>query len=147
MDQKMMLQMLGQNADTYRAHRPATAEMDLSIFRAYCSGERAVQIAMKIPCAESTVYRALRRVKDFMNGSERRPFMEILRKHISVPASPKGSSLGFISPMSCTADRRDRYAETYLSKIHHKPGSQCRTGSAVCCLLPFQRGAAEGLYE
>lgn len=90
MDQKLMLQMLEQNADAYRVHRPATAEMDLAIFRSYCSGESAVQIAMKVPCAESTVYRALRRVKDFLNVPEQTPFMDILRKHISEHAPNYG---------------------------------------------------------
>lgn len=82
MEKQLMLQTLEEKADAYRKHRPSTAEMDIVIFRAFCSGKSAVRIAMDIPCAESTVYRAIRRVKDFLKLPEIVPFMEILHKHI-----------------------------------------------------------------
>lgn len=82
MEKQLMLQALEDKADAYRKHRPSTAEMDIAIFRAFCSGKPAVQIAMDTPCAESTVYRAIRRVKDFLKLPEMVPFMEILHKHV-----------------------------------------------------------------
>jgi len=82
MEKQLMLQALEEKVDAYRKHRPSTAEMDIAIFRAFCSGKSAVRIAMDTPCAESTVYRAIRRVKDYLKLPEMVPFMEILHKHI-----------------------------------------------------------------
>ena len=36
MNKTLMLQMLEHRMDAYRQHRPATAEMDIAIVRAYC---------------------------------------------------------------------------------------------------------------
>lgn len=83
MDRKQMLRALEKQADAYRQFCPSTAEMDIVIFRSFCSGKSAVRIAMDTPCAESAVYRAIRRVKDYLNVPEEIPFMEILRKHIA----------------------------------------------------------------
>ena len=83
MDRKNMLHILEERAEAYRAAHPSTSEMDMDIFRAYCSGKNAVQISMNIPCAESTVYRAIRRVKDFLRTPELSPFVDILRAHIA----------------------------------------------------------------
>ena len=73
MEKQLMLQALEEKAEAYRKYRPSTAEMDIVIFRAFCSGKSAVRIAMDTPCAESTVYRAIRRVKDFLIQAHRGP--------------------------------------------------------------------------
>ena len=80
MDKTKLLQMLAARADAYQASHPATAEMDIAIFRDYCAGKSAVGISMDIPCAESTVYRSIRRVKDFL---EEIPILDVLRTHIA----------------------------------------------------------------
>lgn len=90
MDKKQMLHGLEARAEDYRLSHPATSEMDISIFRAYCSGKSAVRIAMDTPCAESTVYRAIRRVKDYLKLPEMVPFMEVLRNHIAAHAPNYG---------------------------------------------------------
>ena len=66
MEKQLMLQALGKQEDANRKHRPSTAKMNIAIFRALCSGKSGGRIAMDIPCAESTVYRAIRRVKDYL---------------------------------------------------------------------------------
>ena len=83
MEKQLMLQALEEKMDAYRKYRPSTAEMDIVIFRAFCSGKSAVQIAMDTPCAESTVYRAIRRMKDYLKLPEVVPFLEVLRKHVA----------------------------------------------------------------
>lgn len=83
MEKKQMLQALEEKACDYRMQRPVTAEMDITIFRAYCSGKSAVRISMETPCAESTVYRSIRRVKDFLYLPETTTFVKILRQHIA----------------------------------------------------------------
>lgn len=83
MDKKELLQALEERADDYRRHRPTTAEMDIAIIRAYCSRKNAVQVAMDIPCSESTVYRAIRRVHDFLQGHIATTFIEALRQHLT----------------------------------------------------------------
>lgn len=82
MDKQQLLQVLTNWADDYQQFRPATSEMDLSIFRAYCSGKSAVQIAMDTPCSESTVYRAIRRVQNFISSQNYDRFLQALRKAI-----------------------------------------------------------------
>ena len=70
MNKNLMLQMLEHRMDAYRQHRPATAAMDIAIVRAYCSGCSAKQVSMDIPCSETTVYRALHRVQEFLDSPE-----------------------------------------------------------------------------
>ena len=67
----------------YRTQHPTTAEMDIAIFRAYRNGRSAVQISMEIPCAESTVYRALRRVESYIEKQHLSVFTETLRRLIA----------------------------------------------------------------
>jgi hypothetical protein len=83
MEKQLMLQALEEKMGAYRKYRPSTAEMDIVIFRSFCSGKSAVRIAMDTPCAESTVYRAIRQVKDYLKLPEEARFMDILSKHIA----------------------------------------------------------------
>lgn len=83
MDKKQMLRTLeARNAD-YRSRHPATAEMDLQICKIFCSGKNAVQISMSLPCSESTVYRAINRIRKFIHLTNSDRFMEALRECVS----------------------------------------------------------------
>ena len=82
MNKNLMLQMLEHRMDAYRQHRPATAEMDIAIVRAYCSGHSVKQISMDIPCSETTVYRALHRVQEFLDSPESAGWLEALTRQI-----------------------------------------------------------------
>lgn len=79
-EKKHLLQDL-READ-YRRRHPGTADLDLRISKLSCRGKTAVQIAMEIPCSESTVYRALRRVQDFISAQNYDRFLQALRKAI-----------------------------------------------------------------
>lgn len=68
--------------EDYRSRHPATADLDLRICKLYDRGKTAVRIAMEIPCSESTVYRALRRVQDFISAQNYDCFLQALRKAI-----------------------------------------------------------------
>lgn len=68
--------------ENYRGRHPGTADLDLRIAKLSSSGKTAVQIAMEIPCSESTVYRALRRVQDFLSSQNYKRFLQALRKAI-----------------------------------------------------------------
>ena len=68
--------------DSYRKLHPATADLDLRIRELSNRGKTAVQIAMEIPCSESTVYRALRRVQDYISAQNYNRFLQALRKAI-----------------------------------------------------------------
>lgn len=68
--------------EDYRSRHPATANLDLRICKLSDRGKTAVQIAMDIPCSESTVYRALRRVQDFISAQNYDHFLQTLRKAI-----------------------------------------------------------------
>ena len=65
----------------YRSRHPATADMDFLIFRAHCAGESALRISLDVPCSESTVYRAIRRVKDFLSSQEEVPIWATVRQY------------------------------------------------------------------
>lgn len=69
-------------ADAYRRHHPATAELDLKIRELSSLGKTAVQIAMELPCSESTVYRALRRVQNFRSSQHFERFLQSLRESL-----------------------------------------------------------------
>ena len=83
MKDNMMLHALEQKLNEYRIHHPATADMDFSIVRSYCAGKTAVAIALDIPCSESTVYRAIRRVRDFLSLNHLPCWLETLAKEIA----------------------------------------------------------------
>lgn len=68
--------------EVYRSRHPATADLDLKIYQLSGQGKTAVQIAMKIPCSESTVYRALHRVQDFLSAQNYDCFLRALREAI-----------------------------------------------------------------
>lgn len=80
MEKKQMLQ--GIIEEDYRKRHPGTADLDLRISKLSGNGKTAVQIAMEIPCSESTVYRALRRVQDFISAQNYDRFLQALRKSI-----------------------------------------------------------------
>lgn len=46
MEKNKMLRAFEEKADTYRSSHPSTAEMDIVIFRAHCSGKNATQISL-----------------------------------------------------------------------------------------------------
>lgn len=68
--------------ESYRRRHPGTADLDLHISKLSSHGKTAVQIAMEIPCSESTVYRALRRIQDFVSAQNYAHFLQQLRKAI-----------------------------------------------------------------
>lgn len=51
----------------YEHLHPKTTEIDIQIMKKFSIGKSMVEIAMEIPCAESTVYRARKRVQHFFN--------------------------------------------------------------------------------
>jgi len=83
MDKKQILRALEARAEEYRLSHPATAETDLVIARAISQGKSVVQVAMEIPCSESTVYRAIRRMKDYLKLPEMDDFLKILQLHVA----------------------------------------------------------------
>ena len=50
----------------YRQMHQRTADLDIVIVRKFAEGKNAIQIAMEVPCAEATVYRAIKRVDQFL---------------------------------------------------------------------------------
>ena len=82
MNKEFMLQMLEGQTDAYQKFRPATAEMDIRIFQAYCHGRSAGRISRDIPCSEATVYRAIRRVREFLDRREGSCWLDVLNREI-----------------------------------------------------------------
>ena len=80
MEKKQPLQDI--QPEEYRKRYPGTADLDLRINNLIHLGKTAVQIAMEIPCSESTVYRALRRMQKFTSAQIFDRFLQTLRKDI-----------------------------------------------------------------
>lgn len=80
MEKQQMLCQLREEA--YRNRYPGTADLDLRICRLSGRGKTAAQIAMDIPCSESTVSRALHRVREFLSAQNYDRFLQTLRKAI-----------------------------------------------------------------
>lgn len=68
--------------DEYRAAYPKTADSDLALVSAYCKGHSAAHVALDHHCAESTVHRALNRVREFIQNQENRNQCQRLLDHI-----------------------------------------------------------------
>ena len=67
MDKRELYAQLQHRRSQYRQRHVRTAEMDLMILAQFAKGRSATQIAMETPCSEATVYRAIARVKRFLN--------------------------------------------------------------------------------
>lgn len=83
MEKKYMAQILEERMNDYRLIHPTTAEMDLSVVRAISHGKSAVQVSMEIPCSEATVYRAIRRVKDYLKLPAMDDFWVTLQRYLA----------------------------------------------------------------
>lgn len=90
MEKKKLLQKLEQHMATYRWYRPATADLDIDIFRRYCTGNSACEIATELYCSDSTVYRALRRVQDFLREQDAASLLDLLRAYLAEWATESG---------------------------------------------------------
>ena len=55
----------------YQRMHARTAELDFAIIQKAANRKTVVQIAMEIPCAEATVYRAINRVSQFLTDEEK----------------------------------------------------------------------------
>lgn len=75
------MNLLSQREEEYLKEHPNSGQTDLRIVRAYWGGTAVPSIAMDIPCSESTVYRAIRRVKEFLGRDD--SIYEVLRNHVS----------------------------------------------------------------
>lgn len=80
MDKRMLIELLIQKEQEYLEEYPRTGESDLKIVWAYWKGTSVTSIALDTPCAEATVYRAIRRVKDFLSRKD--SFYEILQSYV-----------------------------------------------------------------
>ena len=83
MDKKLMLQLLNRREAQYREFKPDTADEDLAIFRDYCCGKSAVRIASDTYCGETTVYRVISRVREFLNDPNPESLLDTLRLSIA----------------------------------------------------------------
>lgn len=66
LNKRLMHEMLVAKEEAYLASHPQTGELDIRIVRAYCQGQSVVRIGMETHCSESTVYRAIDRVRAFL---------------------------------------------------------------------------------
>lgn len=66
MARKALLDAITKRSDAYQEAYPKTADSDLKLVMAYCSGSSAAHVALDHHCAESTVYRAITRVREFL---------------------------------------------------------------------------------
>lgn len=78
--EKKLLRLLEENRDSYLLAHPKTGEADLHIAKSIWQGRGAVQVSLEIPCSESTVYRGLRRVKDFLVNNQ--SYFDVLSKFV-----------------------------------------------------------------
>ena len=67
-NKQFMNELLAAGEEAYLASHPQTGELDIRIVRAYCRGQSVVRIGMETHCSESTVYRAIDRVRAFLAG-------------------------------------------------------------------------------
>ena len=105
--------------EDYRSRYPGTADLDLQIRKLSIHGRTAVQIALEIPCSESTVYRSLRRMQDFLSTQNYTLFLKYLRESINQDPPNFGDS-NTHSPLEML------YA-AYADNNEHEP-AECNAG-------------------
>lgn len=74
----MLLQHFEAEKEAYHSRHSATAEMDAVIFRSYCAGKTALQIAKEMSCSESTVYGSISRVQEYLCRPYRKSLLNML---------------------------------------------------------------------
>ena len=72
-NKQFMKELLAAREEAYLASHPQTGELDIRIVRAYCRGQSVVRIGMETHCSESTVYRAIDRVRAYLEGEMQSP--------------------------------------------------------------------------
>lgn len=82
MTRRDLLETFSRYKDEYRAAYPKTADSDRTLVSAYCNGLSAAHVAMDYHCAESTVHRALNRVRAFVRFQENHNRWQTLLDHI-----------------------------------------------------------------
>lgn len=75
-----LMQLLNQKEEGYLRTHPRTGELDVQIVRSVWQGRSVVRVAQEIPCSESTVYRSLRRVKEYLLGKG--VYAQVLRRFV-----------------------------------------------------------------
>lgn len=101
LDRKALLDALNKYKDAYQAAHPQTADSDFVLVGAYCTGLSAAHVALDHHCAESTVYRALTRAREFLQhqdiGDRWKPLIEHIMEHsISWESCESGEILNMI---------------------------------------------------
>ena len=85
MAKRAMMDTITRHKDEYRAAYPKTADSDLTLVSAYCDGHSAAHVALNHHCAESTVHRALNRVREFIQlqdfHNRWQPLLDHVMKH------------------------------------------------------------------
>lgn len=82
MARKVLLDTITRHKDEYRTAYPKTADSDLTLVGAYCAGLSAAHVALDHHCAESTVHRALNRVREFVQLQEHHNRWQSLLDHV-----------------------------------------------------------------
>lgn len=80
---QMLLQHFEAEKEAYRSRHSATAEMDAVIFRSYCAGKTALQIAKEMSCSESTVYGSISRVQEYLCRPYRKSLLNMLVQQVN----------------------------------------------------------------
>lgn len=131
MEKRLLLNKLEEKVEDYRQSRSATAELDISIFRQFCQGKRVTQIALEIPCVESTVYRSLRRGREFLRVSDMDVFWNLLRRNLGEDKT----NLCCLKAESVLEILYNAFAESYNEIANYESGYK-RIEVLQNCLLP-----------
>ena len=83
MNRKQVFRAFETRVADYRMCHPAMVEIVLAIIRSMALDKSTMQIAMEIPCSESTVYRAIKRVKEYLKIPEVESVMEMLQSYVA----------------------------------------------------------------
>ena len=102
--------------ELYIARHPKTCDMDLKIAKALEQGSTIQQITMDIPCSQTTAYRAIRRLRDFLCVNPKS--VEVLKEHVTEnpPDFGDGDAKSILDMLYCKYEDHNRFETPEIKK-------------------------------
>ena len=103
-----LLRLLSKHEASYIKSHPNTGEVDVNIAKRFWQGCSAVLLAQDIPCSESTIYRSVRRVREYLLGSD---CFDQLRDYVltNPPNYGDGNARSILDMLFCHYEEFNRF--------------------------------------
>lgn len=117
---RVRMGVLLKKQDHYLAAHPETGERDIEIAKRYAKGESSVIIAMDMFISKDTVYRAIRKVEDYLKPQT--DHFDRLRQYAenNLPNYGDGGAHSILEMLFCHYEEYNRFETEAITEGFHK---------------------------